>query len=156
MPKKRSAAARARQRARSAGYVAMRRDERDSRNIPALMRPEGLAPGAGSVYDPSRAIADVFTDRPGVSRQGVTYRGAPAVPASRAYQHGKLRDQTRARDLKIVARDGTVLYDARDRKRRVTRCDNSPGCLCAGCVNDRRVARQLAEDARRQAEGGWA
>jgi hypothetical protein len=149
----RSAEAQARQEARTRGYVRSIVD-RDTNRVRALMRPDGLQPVAASVFSrPDRTIAvtEASNNLPG------NRAGQPTLPDTR----DRLRDNSRARDLKVTDKDGNVTYDARDRKRKVVRCDNTDGCLCVACIAGRVADRHAAEEQRRRnvayATGrGWA
>jgi hypothetical protein len=120
----------------------------------SLMRPDGLQSQVASVFSrPDRTIAvtEASNNLPG-NRAGV-----PTLPSTL----DRLRDNSRARDLKITDKDGNVTYDARDRKRKQVVCDNSHGCLCKPCIDDRLLARLEADRIRRaniaQSTGrGWA
>lgn len=151
MPHSRSAAGRARQRARLEGHLITAA----SADADATRQLAGMG-GITSRYGVDLAasvIRDRVTDRTVPARDGVTFRGAPVVPDTRQ----GLRDQTRARDLKIKDRHGNVIYDARDARRRTNRHEpNNAQCVCVGCIRDRRLAREIADAARRNREGGWA
>ena len=137
----RSEAARQRRRARLAGYVASVGDRQEN-SVRALMRPDGLAPGAASAFArPDRSIDETAAS----AALPANRRGSPTLPDTR----DRLRDSMR--------NDARPTWAQNERApRRKPKCDESAACICPACCNDRRVARHLADRARAARTGrGW-